>query len=457
MPLPCTQWDPYGVLNIDTSSTVCYRWAPSQRRNCRNPISQASRQEAQSALSELAAIDPSSNLGTRLQTLAHHLLCKRNHQNQAGSVVDRWKKKMDRFLRNSREGEAELMRLMEAERARLQGYHRQRSRGNVIAQLSPPGAPRTVCPSSLNSPSVQFPPRPLDGRKRQSGTSLLTSSTTPEVQLSAHRETFNSLSNSSAVDMLFEDLGTSRSEYRQWLEEHGLPESASREVPLSAFREMFDSLDDSGTADMIFEMLGTSRPQIRRGLEEREQAEEVRRPLIRPGSGFQTREEYVNWTPRPPPRRSNNPAVRQAPQRSHGRDASNRHALNSLGLDAGTGNSPRVHPSLATLGSIPVSPITMIHPTIALNPAMLATSGIALTRATVRTGPPANRPSVQQPSTRDSNTSETNLSSDCSICYDELQGGHSLVSCKVQCGQRFHEECMRTWFQTAEKRTCPYW
>lgn len=493
MPPPCTQWDPYGVLNIDKSSTVCYGWAPSQGRNCRNPISQANHQEATSILSRLTTIDPSSDLGPRLQTLAHLLLCKRNHQNQAESVVARWKKRMDRIAGSSIEAEAEGIRRIETVAARRQRQIAQILRGDVIAESPLTGTPRTAVPSSYNSPSVRIPPRPLDVRERQSGTSVLTPSATPRVPLSGPRRTFEDLDETSTVDMLFENLDTSRTQYHRWLEERGLPESATPEVPLSAFRETLDNLDGSGTADMIFEILGTSRSQIRRGLEEREQAE-ARRPLIRPGSGFQTWEGYLNWMARasairqgprrshdrvilnrenfdrtPFPLRVHSPAARQSPQSSHRPEASNRRTTNSISPDAGTEYSSRSPPSPATpivntsispstpVVSTSVSPIAMIHPRIALNPAMLATSGSALTRRNVRGESSTTRPTVQQPRISDSSTTISEPSSDCSICYEDLQDGKSLVSCKVQCSQRFHEECIKTWFQNSDNRTCPYW
>ena len=473
MPSSCTQWDPYRVLNIDKSSTVCYGWAPSQGRNCRNPISRASRQEATSVLSSLTTIDPSSSdLGPQLQTLARLLLCKRNHQNQAGSVLARWKKEMDDYLRSYMEEEAEEMRRVEAEVSRLRRRQRRPTGRSVIAEVSPPDAPRTAVPrdaidrlevevarierayeqlearsveltqsgasrtavpSLHETPHVRIPPRPLAARERQSGTSVSTPSSTPEVQLSASRETSNSPDDSNTVDTLFDNLGTSRLQCRQWLEQRGLPESATPQTPLSVSREMFDSLDESGFADMFFELLGTSRSQIRRELEERERVEHARRPLIRPGSGFQTWAEYVNWMPRPPPR-TNNPTARQ-PFRPW-REASNRHAPNSIAPNVEAGDSARRNPSPATLvGNSPIPPpatIAMLHPTIALSPAMLT---------------PKTRPLVQQPKPPQ----------DCSICYEELQDGNSLVSCKVQCKQRFHEECIKTWFQSSEKRTCPYW
>ena len=425
---------PNGVLNVDKSSTVCYGWALSQGRNCRNPISHASRQQAASILSTLTTIDPSSDLRPRLQTLARLLLCKRNHQNQAGSVVARWKEEMDDFLRNAREEEDEEMRGVEAELAELRRRQRQPERrdgisevsevahrtaglseqinrleveaarilesltrleesfrqlkaGSVIADLSPPDAPRTAAPSLHDNHRGRSPPRPLAGRVRQSAAPVSTLSSAPEVQLSAPRETSNSPDDSGTVDTLFDHLGTSRSQYRQWLEERGLPESATPETPPSIYRETFDSLDESGSADMIFEVLGTSRSQIRRELEERERVEQARRPLIRPGSGFQTWAEYVNWRPRPPPGfQTWEEYVNRTPRRPS-----------------------RIYNPIAPL------------------PFQLR---------------PLKQPKPPQ---------------DCSICYEELQDGKSLVSCKVQCKQRFHEECMKTWFQNSEKRTCPYW
>ena len=95
------QWDPYAVLNIAKSRTMCYGWAPSQNRDCYNPVAAATRLEAQRLLTRLSARSASSDgVVAELRKIARCLLCKRNHQNQATSVVNEWQQKIDDFVQS---------------------------------------------------------------------------------------------------------------------------------------------------------------------------------------------------------------------------------------------------------------------------------------------------------------------------------------------------------------------
>ena len=50
------------------------------------------------------------------------------------------------------------------------------------------------------------------------------------------------------------------------------------------------------------------------------------------------------------------------------------------------------------------------------------------------------------------------ISGDCSICYERLLDGSSLVCCRTQCKQYFHRVCMNIWLRdNLARKRCPYW
>lgn len=102
MALAFQLWDPYNVLDIDKSRTRCYGWAPSKGRQCENPVAMANRDEAHRLLAKISRREASSDVVSRiLDQVAHCLLCRRNHQDQATSVVDRWERRIDTFTESS--------------------------------------------------------------------------------------------------------------------------------------------------------------------------------------------------------------------------------------------------------------------------------------------------------------------------------------------------------------------
>lgn len=47
---------------------------------------------------------------------------------------------------------------------------------------------------------------------------------------------------------------------------------------------------------------------------------------------------------------------------------------------------------------------------------------------------------------------------DCSICTESLTDDADLTWCEAQCGQNYHQGCIKTWLGTDEHtKTCPYW
>ena len=93
-----SQWNPEEVLEIGqvSSGVTCVGYVNSQSRRCRNPIAAVNRERATNILLEMSRMDVSS-LGVEesLEPLARLLLCKRQHQNQLPSVVEKWRNQID--------------------------------------------------------------------------------------------------------------------------------------------------------------------------------------------------------------------------------------------------------------------------------------------------------------------------------------------------------------------------
>ena len=87
-------WDPYTILNIDRSRTMCYGKAPSKGRDCHKSTAFANHEKAHSLLAEISERDPSSeNIVVQLRIIAGCLICRySNHQDQIPSVVRRWQR-----------------------------------------------------------------------------------------------------------------------------------------------------------------------------------------------------------------------------------------------------------------------------------------------------------------------------------------------------------------------------
>ncbi|KAL8791888.1 MAG: hypothetical protein Q9195_005550 [Heterodermia aff. obscurata] len=102
------RWNPITVLNIVESRIMCCGFAPSKNRDCHNQVAASSRLEALGLLAKLAAFPPSSNrVLPRLNQIARCLLCKDRHQDQAESVVDGWREKINDFVQSHIEPQEE--------------------------------------------------------------------------------------------------------------------------------------------------------------------------------------------------------------------------------------------------------------------------------------------------------------------------------------------------------------
>lgn len=54
-------------------------------------------------------------------------------------------------------------------------------------------------------------------------------------------------------------------------------------------------------------------------------------------------------------------------------------------------------------------------------------------------------------------SSRGSISGICPICREDLVDRTALVSCRAQCGQYMHLNCMRRWWHTDDGRRCPLW
>ncbi|KZF22021.1 hypothetical protein L228DRAFT_268521 [Xylona heveae TC161] len=127
---PGAKWDPIEVLKLEPVSYTCVGWAPSQGRRCRNPIAQANRCAASNLLAMMAYQSPSaSKLTDILDDLAHRILCKRNHQYQAGDMVMKWQQMITMYKQS-----------MRATPPRTTSQHVPTSRQNYLP--SPPASPQ---------------------------------------------------------------------------------------------------------------------------------------------------------------------------------------------------------------------------------------------------------------------------------------------------------------------------
>lgn len=96
--LTTDEWDPQTILNVDPSDPgfTCVGFAPSQGRRCHNPIAAHNRSFARKIFYVLGKLSPmAANVDNLLDSLAPRVLCQRNHQGQAYSMVATWQAKVD--------------------------------------------------------------------------------------------------------------------------------------------------------------------------------------------------------------------------------------------------------------------------------------------------------------------------------------------------------------------------
>ena len=88
------------MFDIDPSAHdfTCVGYAASKGRRCGCAIAAANRREASKTLDHMSRLQPTSTrLEEMLESLAPRLLCKRFHQNQAATIVERWQGDLANF------------------------------------------------------------------------------------------------------------------------------------------------------------------------------------------------------------------------------------------------------------------------------------------------------------------------------------------------------------------------
>ena len=122
-----TQWSPASILTISQPDTLnlrhdrnsepkitrvdgltryrCAGWAPSQGRECHQPIAKANRHCAAKLLAEMSRMDPlTADFDEELEDLADLILCRvsRHNVKQHAFVVAMWKDDIKKFRRSQR-------------------------------------------------------------------------------------------------------------------------------------------------------------------------------------------------------------------------------------------------------------------------------------------------------------------------------------------------------------------
>lgn len=100
---PC---DTLGIINSDPGyqRITCVGYAPSQGRRCRNPINANNRDFIMDTLEEIGYVNPdSATVISRLRAIASRALCVRYHQNQAGTILEQWRDKIETATPRSKE------------------------------------------------------------------------------------------------------------------------------------------------------------------------------------------------------------------------------------------------------------------------------------------------------------------------------------------------------------------
>ncbi|KAI9725780.1 MAG: hypothetical protein M1834_009747 [Cirrosporium novae-zelandiae] len=87
-----SSWCPLDILCIDPEGDAsCVGIACSKNRKCKAVVAKATRIKAQKFLDEIAQLPADSEeVRQKLIDLAHYLLCKRFHQNQADEMMEKW-------------------------------------------------------------------------------------------------------------------------------------------------------------------------------------------------------------------------------------------------------------------------------------------------------------------------------------------------------------------------------
>ncbi|KAL8791887.1 MAG: hypothetical protein Q9195_005549 [Heterodermia aff. obscurata] len=529
----CPQWNPYSVLDIDKSRTICYGWAPSKNRKCHNPIAISNRQRAERLLSTMSILHPSTQLSWEnvLEELAHLLLCRRNHQDQAAGVVRQWKKDIEHHLEK---GEAEKQEdaAVEAEISRLiairecrRGAARGESSATATHILGPLIGPSSAWTPTMTSPSVihSWNPSNVGPRRPRLSYSSSANPATPQLPVPTW-STFRSQEAERPRSQVFEpqlEVDTQTAVSAQ----APLPTPRASPVPVMQFGNM-----TRGDGNAAFTMSVTLDGERSRTLPARRVSSvssDTSDPRESHGgdrgstSASEGRRSDASPSEVPPPQtpssveellfHSSLSEVSPSAITSSEAPPSETSSLETSSPEATSSeDSPSEPPtSVATPSEAPSFEASSPEPTSTEPPSSQAQSPQAspsespsqasppevfipqsppsqasspeasLPQATPSQVPPetpsppspAPSPSDPSPIPNSSNsepqpppsttttTDQRTLSGDCSICYDNLLDGTSLVCCKAQCRQYFHAVCITLWLHegVAGRRRCPFW
>ena len=171
-------WDAIEVLKIHNVWT-CAGFAPSKGRRCQNPIAAHNRATGLQILDTLGDLDLTSRrVKQNLETLAPTILCRRNHQGQASSMVSQWLAMVEK-LHEERERLVSLQMQREAAALRSQARISRRRLASTqtievstrTTRISSTTEARPATPVLRNS---QLPTPPTTPRRRTSNTNQAT-------------------------------------------------------------------------------------------------------------------------------------------------------------------------------------------------------------------------------------------------------------------------------------------
>ena len=110
-------------------------------------------------------------------------------------------------------------------------------------------------------------------------------------------------------------------------------------------------------------------------------------------------------------------------------------------------------PDAVVATTIPISPTSTSDQHVVEEPVFPVPAPVEQEDRTSPTITPRNHV-PEEPEVLDNRPIEEN----CSICLESLGDQNDLSRCVAQCGQHFHQDCVRIWLVSGENtRTCPYW
>lgn len=156
------RWDAIKVLKIDYVDK-CAGFAPSKGRRCHNRIADHNQGHGKRILDKLGSSDlDSRSLKNDLEDLAPVILCKRNHQNQAATMVDQWLRMIVKLKAERSQQRAESLRTSQRSSGRVPPLQLQSS------AVTTSTSSRRSRPVPLVDPDHQLPTPPATPSRRVS-------------------------------------------------------------------------------------------------------------------------------------------------------------------------------------------------------------------------------------------------------------------------------------------------